>query len=54
MKRTLLWSFFSTLAPFFATYTQAQTDHFAYAVTDVTNKGSYWSAIRKVDLQTGE
>lgn len=32
----------------------AQTDQFAYAITDVTKEGSSWKALRKLDLKTGE
>lgn len=31
----------------------AQNDRFAYAITDLTNEGSAWNALRKLDLQTG-
>lgn len=31
----------------------AQTDRFAYAITDLTHDGSAWNALRKLDLQTG-
>jgi hypothetical protein len=31
----------------------AQTDHFAYAVTDVVKEGANWSFLRKIDLNTG-
>ncbi|HVF97730.1 MAG TPA: hypothetical protein VM871_10425, partial [Flavisolibacter sp.] len=33
---------------------QAQTDRFAYAITDLTKDGSSWNALRKLDLQTGQ
>ena len=32
----------------------AQTDQFAYAVTDVTKEGSSWKVLRKLNLNTGE
>lgn len=32
----------------------AQTDQFAYAVTDVTKEGSSWKVLRKLNLKTGE
>lgn len=32
----------------------AQTDRFAYAITDLTREGSSWNALRKLDLQTGQ
>jgi hypothetical protein len=31
----------------------AQQDRFAYAITDLTNEGSGWNALRRLDLQTG-
>ncbi len=31
----------------------AQTDRFAYAITDVTKEGANWSFLRKIDLKTG-
>lgn len=53
MKRALLRSLFSTFAPLFFLSLHAQ-DRFAYAVTDVIQKGSAWSVIRKLDLRTGK
>ena len=38
---------------FVANLAQAQTDRFAYAVTDVIKEGANWSFLRKLDLQTG-
>jgi len=55
MRRTLPLSFFSTL--FFSLATtatiQAQTDRFTYVITDLTQQGSGWNALRKLDLTTG-
>jgi hypothetical protein len=50
MIRHLLFSvtLFTTLS------SQAQTDRFAYAITDVNKEGYSWNALRKLDLQTGE
>jgi Secretion system C-terminal sorting domain len=31
-----------------------QTDHFAYAITDINQQGGNWSFLRKLNLQTGE
>ena len=55
MRRRLHFSFFSTLL-FTLTTTSiyAQNDRFAYAVTDVGQKGSGWNALRRMDLKTGE
>ena len=33
---------------------QAQTDRFAFAITDLQSTGSGWNALRKLDLKTGE
>jgi hypothetical protein len=32
----------------------AQSDRFAYAITDLTQDGIGWNALRKLDLQTGQ
>lgn len=32
----------------------AQNDRFAYAITDMSKDGSSWTALRKLDLQTGQ
>lgn len=37
----------------FTDFLHAQTDRFAYAITDVDIKGSNWSYLRKLDFQTG-
>ena len=34
--------------------TSAQTDRFAFAVTDLQSTGSGWNALRKLDLKSGE
>ncbi|HJS53267.1 MAG TPA: T9SS type A sorting domain-containing protein [Chitinophagaceae bacterium] len=34
--------------------TNAQTDRFAFAITDLQQTGSGWNALRKLDLKTGE
>jgi hypothetical protein len=39
---------------FTSIYTYAQNDRFAYAVTDVSDKGSGWNALRRLDLKTGQ
>ena len=36
------------------TITNAQTDRFAFAVTDLQSTGSGWNALRKLDLKSGE
>lgn len=37
-----------------ATFTNAQNDRFAFAITDLQTTGSGWNALRKLDLNTGE
>lgn len=53
MRRILHFSLLSTLL-FSTVSTYAQNDRFAYAVTDVANKGSGWNALRRLDLKTGQ
>jgi len=43
-----------TVTLFTTLSSQAQTDRFAYAITDVSTEGMGWNALRKLDLQTGE
>lgn len=55
MRRALPSAFFSATILFVASANlHAQPDRFAYAITDVTKEGSTWSALRKLDLQTGQ
>jgi hypothetical protein len=54
MKRNLLTNIFSFISIFVISSAQAQTDQFAYAVTDIDRNGMQWSVIRKLDLTTGE
>ncbi len=35
-------------------FTSAQTDRFAFAITDLEQTGSGWNALRKLDLRSGE
>ena len=37
-----------------SSFMQAQTDRFAFAITDLQSTGSGWNALRKLDLKTGE
>lgn len=53
MRRNLRMTSLLTGTLFFITSLLAQTDRFAYAVTDVVKEGANWSFLRKVDLQTG-
>lgn len=52
----LLPCFFSTIALSLTTTISllAQKDRFAYAITDVGQKGSTWNTLRRLDLKTGE
>jgi hypothetical protein len=55
MRRALPSAFFSAALTLVATANlNAQNDRFAYAITDLTKEGSSWSALRKLDLQTGQ
>ena len=53
MRRALLPAFLS-LAVFSFTENYAQSDRFAYAITDLTKEGQGWNALRKLDLKTGQ
>ncbi|MBL7741778.1 MAG: T9SS type A sorting domain-containing protein [Chitinophagaceae bacterium] len=53
MRRNLRMTSLLTGTLFLTTSLLAQTDRFAYAVTDVVKEGANWSFLRKVDLQTG-
>ncbi|HYC29228.1 MAG TPA: hypothetical protein VEB42_10435, partial [Chitinophagaceae bacterium] len=52
MRRALPLTLLSVFA--LITTTRAQTDHFAYAITDLTRDGQSWNALRKLDLRTGQ
>jgi len=55
MRRALLSGLLSvTLLLFFSSGLKAQTDRFAYAITDLSKDGTGWNALRKLDLQTGQ
>ena len=51
MKRNLL---LLVLSLFFTFSLMAQSDRFAYAITDVHKEGVNWSFLRRVDLATGK
>ncbi|MBL7744346.1 MAG: T9SS type A sorting domain-containing protein [Chitinophagaceae bacterium] len=53
MRRNLRMISLLTGTLFLTTSLLAQTDRFAYAVTDVVKEGANWSFLRKIDLQTG-
>lgn len=54
MRKNLLSAtlLFSTIG--LSTILQAQTDRFAFAITDLQQTGAGWNALRKLDLKTGE
>jgi len=54
MRKNLLSSalLFGTIS--FTLISNAQTDRFAFAITDLQANGSSWNALRKLDLKTGE
>ena len=52
--RTFLPLSFFTILLVTATHSIAQTDQFAYAITDVSKEGSAWKVLRKLNLKTGE
>lgn len=54
MKRALPACLAASLLAATFSNAHAQTDRFAYAITDLTNEGSGWNALRKLDLQTGQ
>ncbi|MCU7552603.1 T9SS type A sorting domain-containing protein [Chitinophagaceae bacterium LB-8] len=54
MNKRLLLFILSSFAISTTSFLRAQTDRFAYAVTDMDNTGAQWNVIRKLDLQTGE
>jgi hypothetical protein len=54
MRRTLRAGLAASLFVSASLAAHAQNDRFAYAITDVSKEGSNWSALRKVDLATGE
>ena len=52
--RTFLPLRFIAAFLFMSLNSSAQTDQFAYAVTDATKEGSSWKVLRKLNLKTGE
>jgi hypothetical protein len=50
MRKVLPFLLFALCSGFL---TLAQTDRFAYAITDVNKEGANWSFLRKIDLKTG-
>ncbi|RYY99070.1 MAG: T9SS type A sorting domain-containing protein [Chitinophagaceae bacterium] len=54
MSKTLRFGVLTALFSASTILAGAQTDRFAYAVTDATKEGFNWSVLRKIDLATGE
>jgi hypothetical protein len=55
MRRCLpLLSAFAGILLIASVNLHAQSDRFAYAITDITKDGIGWNALRKLDLQTGQ
>lgn len=54
MRKALHFTFFSLALTLLSNYLIAQQDRFAFVVTDLTEKGSGWNALRKLDLTSGE
>ena len=53
MRTALPLSLFTTLL-LITFVSKAQSDQFAYAITDVAKEGSSWNVLRKLNLKTGE
>jgi hypothetical protein len=53
MKKNLPYLSLICSCVFLTSLAIAQTDHFAYAVTDINKEGANWSFLRKIDLNTG-
>ena len=54
MRKNLLSSALLLVTVTVSSFLQAQTDRFAFAITDLQQSGSGWNALRKLDLKTGE
>jgi hypothetical protein len=54
MRKSLLFVFLLSGSVLLTNLLQAQSDNFAYAVTDVQKEGANWSFLRKLNLQTGK
>jgi hypothetical protein len=54
MRKNLLSSTLLLVTISISSILQAQTDRFAFAITDLQQTGSGWNALRKLDLKTGE
>ena len=54
MRKNLLSATLLLVTLTISSFLQAQTDRFAFAITDLQSTGSGWNALRKLDLKTGE
>ncbi len=54
MRRVLPTAIFAAFTLSTTANLHAQSDRFAYAITDVSKEGTNWSALRKLDLQSGQ
>src|SRR6188474_1223554 len=54
MRKNLLSSTLLLVTIGVSSFIQAQTDRFAFAITDLQQTGSGWNALRKLDLKSGE
>jgi hypothetical protein len=54
MRKSLPFASFLLGTALLTASAQAQTDQFAYAITDLQQQGANWSYLRKLNLQTGE
>ena len=54
MRKNLLSATLLLVTITISSFLQAQTDRFAFAITDLQSTGSGWNALRKLDLKTGE
>ena len=54
MRKNLLFSALLLASFSFSLITYSQNDRFAFAITDLQSTGSSWTALRKLDLKSGE
>src|ERR1700710_3111224 len=54
MRRVLLNALTPLVLSLLVISASGQNDRFAYAITDLTKDGANWTALRKLDLQTGQ
>jgi hypothetical protein len=54
MRKIFCFRLLYIMVPFFFHSAQAQSDHFAFAVTAINKGGSEWVAFRKIDTRSGD